>query len=82
MKDAVGAQFGIETDVSIHSLATLTNPTYEEHLALEQARLASINTGSESISRIKELEEEAVRNNQIIDTLTQILIDNNLLPST
>lgn len=82
VKDAVGAQFGIEANVSVHSLATLTNPNYEEHLALEQARLASINTGSESISRIKELEEEALRNNQIIDTLTQILIDNNLLPST
>lgn len=82
IKDAVGEQFGIQPTVAVHSLATLTNPTYEEHLAMEQARKAAINTGSGANERIKELEEQALRNDQIISTLTQILIDHNLLPST
>lgn len=79
---AVSEQFGIEPTVAVHSLATLTNPTYEEHLALEQARKAAINTGSGQTERVKELEENALRDREIIATLTQILVDNNLLPST
>lgn len=79
--DAVGAQFGITPTVMTHSLATLNNPTYEQHLALEQARFAAMETGTTSTAIIEGLRADLELRDKTIQTLTQILKDNNLLPT-
>lgn len=79
--DAVGAQFGITPSVLTHSLSTLNNPTYEEHLALEQARFAAMENGTTSNDIINGLRDQIEVRDKTILTLTQILKDNNLLPT-
>jgi hypothetical protein len=79
--EAVGNQFGIDATVLIHTLATSTSPTYEQHLALEAAREAKIKLGTSNEALIKlqqaQLDEQSLK----IAALTQILVDNNLMPS-
>lgn len=81
MIDAVASQFGVSVDVNVHTLPTTTNPTYEEHLALEQARFAAMNINSTSVDTINKLTAELELRNQTIRTMSQILIDNNLMPT-
>lgn len=80
--DAVSAQFGITPTVQSHSLATLNNPTYDEHLALEQARIAAMQIGTSSADIIQQLQDDLLMRDRTIATLTQILRDNNILPTS
>ncbi len=79
--DAVGSQFGIEASVKTHTLPTSTNPTFEEHLALEQARQGKVQIGSSKDAQIKQLENAVNERDEKIRTLIKILQDNNLLPT-
>lgn len=78
---AVNNAFGITPTVASHSLATTTNPTYEQHLALEQARIASIKSDETAAAKINQLRADIAYRDNLIQTLSKILIDNNLMPS-
>lgn len=80
VKDAVDAQFGIDSKVKTHTLPTTTNPTFEEHLALEQARQAKVVIGSSKDAEIRRLEALNTEKDLKIQSLIKILQDNNLLP--
>lgn len=78
--DAVSKYFGITPDVNIHRTDTLTSPTYEQHLEFERVRIAAIQYSDTSANRIAELEAKLAQATQIVNTLTQICIDNNIMP--
>lgn len=80
IKDAVGEQFGVEVLVKTHTLPTTTNPTFEEHLTLVQARQAMAKIGSSKDALIRSLEQSNAEKDLKMATLVKILQDNNLLP--
>ena len=80
VKEAVQGVLGVIVTVNDHSIPTTTSPTYEEHLALSQARVAMIEANrSGYVNKINELSSEVAALRVVNDTLTQILKDNNLL---
>lgn len=81
VRDAVAGQFGVEPKVKTHTLPTTSNPTYEEHIALEQARQAKVLIGSSKDALIRQLEITNNEKDQKIASLIKILQDKNLLPT-
>lgn len=79
--EAVQKSFGVTPNVMVHTLPTLTNPTYEEHLALEQARIGSIDASGSVAARERKYQQDIADRDAIIASMTQILIDNNIMPS-
>ncbi len=78
---AVLKEFGVTSTVQIHTLPTLTNPTYDEHLALEQARIGAIDASGSTAEQLRKYQQDILDRDGIIAALTQILIDNNLMPT-
>lgn len=81
VSEAVSSQFGITPVIKTHSLPTTTNPTYEEHLAVEAARQGRMVYGSNKDNTIKQLNASLAAKDATIVTLMAILSENNLLPT-
>lgn len=81
MKDSIKDSFGVTTTVNVHRVPTLTSPTYEQHLELERIREASKVVDNTSAAKIEELERKLALANETVKTLTQVCIDNNIMPS-
>ncbi len=81
VKDAVAEQFGVDPTVKTHTLPTTTNPTYEEHLALEQARQGKVIVGSSKDALIKQLQNSNNEKDLKIASLVKIMQDHNILPT-
>lgn len=80
MVDTVGNYFGIKADVKIGRVETSLSPTYEEHLRLEQVRVNATNINNTAENQIQALIEKLDLANKTVETLTQILVDNNIMP--
>ncbi len=78
---AVLKEFGINPTVQVHTLPTLTNPTYDEHVALEQARIGAIDPTGSTAEQLRKYQQDILDRDGIIAAMTQILIDNNLMPT-
>lgn len=81
IQDAVKDNFGFSPEVSIGRVETTKAVTYEEYLLLEQARINALNI-AESPQQL--LLAERARNAEltaILQAYSQILIDNNLMPT-
>lgn len=81
VSEAVQKTFGVTPNVLVHTLPTLTNPTYDEHIALEQARIGSIDASGSAAARERKYQQDIADRDGIIASMTQILIDNNLMPT-
>lgn len=81
MRGSIKDAFGVTAEVNVHRIPTLTSPTYEQHLELERIREATKNIDNTSAARIEELERQRDLANETVKTLTQVLIDNNLMES-
>lgn len=81
MKESIKDSFGVEATINTHSIPTLTSPTYEQHLELERIREAAKNVDNSQSAKIEELERKLALSNETVKTLTQICIDNNILPA-
>lgn len=74
--------FGIANPVvKVSRVASTMNPTYEEHLAMEQARIAAIAIDDSAENQIQTLLDKNELLQNTVNTLTQILIDANLMPT-
>jgi hypothetical protein len=62
-------------------MPTTTNPTYEEHLALEQARQGKVIVGSSKDALIKQLQNSNNEKDLKIASLVKIMQDHNILPT-
>lgn len=80
MTDTVGNYFGVKADVKIGRVETTISPTYEEHLRMEQVRINATNINMTAENQIQVLIEKLDLANKTVETLTQILIDNNIMP--
>lgn len=78
--DAVKNAFGVTANVNIARAPSQQALTYEEHLALERARKAAIKIDKTSAQQIEDLNAKVNLQQETIKTLTQILIDNNIMP--
>lgn len=81
MKESIKDSFGVSSEVTVHRVATLDSPTYEQHLELERIREAAKNIDNTSATVIENLQAQLTLANETVKTLTQICIDNNLLQS-
>jgi hypothetical protein len=81
MKQSIKDSFGVDATINVHRVSTLTSPTYEEHLELERIREAAKKIDNTLVAKNEELERKLTLANDTVQTLTQILIDNNLMPT-
>lgn len=79
IQTAVMEQTGVEVTVNEHTLSTLTSPTYEQHLAYEQAREAAILLAPSKDDELTAKDARINELNQTVERLILILRDNNLL---
>lgn len=79
VQETVKNYFGVDSEVKVVRVPSTKTPTYEQHLLMEQARINNINFDTSAESTIARLEEEKRVLEMQMNTLTQILIDNNLL---
>lgn len=82
MKESIKDAFGVDATINTHSIPTLTSPTYEQHLELERIREAAKNIDNSQAAKNEELERKLLLANDTVKTLTQICIDNNILPAS
>lgn len=74
--------FGIANPVvKVSRVASTDDPTYEQHLAMEQARIAAIEIDGSAENQIQQLTAKNELLQATVDTMTQILINNNLMPT-
>lgn len=81
MQNSIKDSFGVTATINVHSIPTLTSPTYEQHLELERIREASKNVDNSQAAKIEELERKLALSNETVKSLTQICIDHNIMPN-
>lgn len=79
MEDLIQARFGVTSVVKIARGYTDRQPTLDEHEVLEQSRVGSITTTHNNFTENQELKDRCEFLDAQVKTLTQILIENNLL---
>lgn len=79
VRDAIQANFGVQATVNVARAPSLKQPTYEQHLVMEKARLGAITINQSSVMQVQQLQEQCKLLQDTVNTLTKILVDNNLL---
>lgn len=79
VEDLIQSRFGVNSVVRVARGYTDQQPTLEEHEILEQSRVGAITSAQNNFTENQELRKTAEFLDAQVKTMTQILIENNLI---